>query len=70
MTIALLEKGARNKSWDGSGFKRMLVWSEEQEEKTGADQENRDDAMWSKTKVSKKRYKIGFIKIVSSFGTA
>ncbi|XP_061319823.1 bifunctional 3'-5' exonuclease/ATP-dependent helicase WRN [Pezoporus flaviventris] len=50
MTIALLEKGDRNKSWDGSGFKRMLVWSEEQEEKTGANQENREDAMWSKTK--------------------
>ncbi|KAM9030389.1 bifunctional 3'-5' exonuclease/ATP-dependent helicase WRN isoform 1-T1 [Ara ararauna] len=50
MTIALLEKGDRNKSWDGSGFKRMLVWSEKQEEKTGADQENREDAMWSKTK--------------------
>ncbi|XP_065541047.1 bifunctional 3'-5' exonuclease/ATP-dependent helicase WRN isoform X1 [Lathamus discolor] len=50
MTIALLEKGDRSKSWDGSGFKRMLVWSEEQEEKTGADQENREDAMWSKTK--------------------
>ncbi|XP_030899475.2 bifunctional 3'-5' exonuclease/ATP-dependent helicase WRN isoform X2 [Melopsittacus undulatus] len=50
MTIALWEKGDRNKSWGGSGFKRMLVWSEEQEEKTGADQENREDAIWSKTK--------------------
>ncbi|XP_030335267.1 Werner syndrome ATP-dependent helicase homolog isoform X8 [Strigops habroptila] len=50
MTIALLEKEDRNKSWDGSGFKRMLVWSERQEEKTGADQANREDATWSKTK--------------------
>uniref|UniRef100_A0A8B9IVG9 DNA 3'-5' helicase n=1 Tax=Amazona collaria TaxID=241587 RepID=A0A8B9IVG9_9PSIT len=70
MTIALLDKGDRNKSWDGSGFKRMLVWSEKQEEKTGADQENREDAMWSKTKVSNKRYKIAFVKTVSSFGAA
>uniref|UniRef100_A0A672UYF9 DNA 3'-5' helicase n=1 Tax=Strigops habroptila TaxID=2489341 RepID=A0A672UYF9_STRHB len=62
MTIALLEKEDRNKSWDGSGFKRMLVWSERQEEKTGADQANREDATWSKTKVSKKRCKTGFVK--------
>ncbi|KFR01889.1 Werner syndrome ATP-dependent helicase, partial [Nipponia nippon] len=55
MTIALLEKEDRNKSQDGSRVKRMLVWSEGQQEKTGADQASREDALWSKTKVSKRR---------------
>ncbi|XP_075276957.1 bifunctional 3'-5' exonuclease/ATP-dependent helicase WRN isoform X3 [Opisthocomus hoazin] len=50
MTIALLEKEDRNKSQDGSGVKRMLVWSDEQQEKTGADQASREDALWSKPK--------------------
>nr|XP_009914823.1 PREDICTED: Werner syndrome ATP-dependent helicase isoform X1 [Haliaeetus albicilla] len=50
MTIALLEKEDRKKSQDGSGVKRMLVWSEGQQEKTGADQASREDALWSKTK--------------------
>ncbi|NXW24710.1 WRN helicase, partial [Circaetus pectoralis] len=50
MTIALLEKENRKKSQDGSGVKRMLVWSEGQQEKTGADQASREDALWSKTK--------------------
>ncbi|XP_075566046.1 bifunctional 3'-5' exonuclease/ATP-dependent helicase WRN isoform X2 [Pelecanus crispus] len=50
MTIALLEKEDRKKSQDGSGVKRMLVWSEGQQEKRGADQASREDALWSKTK--------------------
>ncbi|XP_068259879.1 bifunctional 3'-5' exonuclease/ATP-dependent helicase WRN isoform X2 [Nyctibius grandis] len=50
MTIALLEKEDRNKPQDGSGVRRMLVWSEGQQEKTGADQASRQDALWSKTK--------------------
>lgn len=50
MTIALLEKEDRNKSQDGSGVKRMLVWSEGQQEKTGAAQASREDALCSKTK--------------------
>ncbi|KFV43497.1 Werner syndrome ATP-dependent helicase, partial [Gavia stellata] len=50
MTIALLEKEDRNKSRGGSGVKRMLVWSEGEQEETGADQASRDDALWSKTK--------------------
>ncbi|NXF39868.1 WRN helicase, partial [Nyctibius bracteatus] len=50
MTIALLEKEGRNKSQDGSGVRRMLVWSEGQQEKAGADQASREDALWSKTK--------------------
>ncbi|KAM9381721.1 bifunctional 3'-5' exonuclease/ATP-dependent helicase WRN isoform 2-T2 [Phaethornis superciliosus] len=49
MTIALLEKD-RSKSQDGSGVRRMLVWSEGQQEKTGTDQASREDALWSKTK--------------------
>ncbi|XP_049671326.1 bifunctional 3'-5' exonuclease/ATP-dependent helicase WRN isoform X4 [Accipiter gentilis] len=52
MTIALLEKEDRKKSQDDSGVKRMLVWSEGQQEKTGADQASREDALWSKTKSS------------------
>uniref|UniRef100_A0A8C0BHV3 DNA 3'-5' helicase n=1 Tax=Buteo japonicus TaxID=224669 RepID=A0A8C0BHV3_9AVES len=62
MTIALLEKEDRKKSQDGSGVKRMLVWSEGQQEKTGADKASREDALWNKTKVSKRRYKTGFVK--------
>uniref|UniRef100_A0A8C3PHS7 DNA 3'-5' helicase n=1 Tax=Calidris pygmaea TaxID=425635 RepID=A0A8C3PHS7_9CHAR len=54
MTIALLEKEGRNKSQDVSRVKRMLVWSEGQQEKAEADQASRKDALWSKTKVSKK----------------
>ncbi|KAM6206433.1 bifunctional 3'-5' exonuclease/ATP-dependent helicase WRN isoform 4-T5 [Sarcoramphus papa] len=50
MTIALLEKEDRNKSQNGSGVKRMLVWSEGQQEKTGAAQASREDALCSKTK--------------------
>ncbi|NXN32330.1 WRN helicase, partial [Nycticryphes semicollaris] len=50
MTIALLEKEARNKSQDGSNVKRMLVWSEGEPEKTGANQASRKDALWNKTK--------------------
>ncbi|KAM6268232.1 bifunctional 3'-5' exonuclease/ATP-dependent helicase WRN [Spheniscus humboldti] len=49
MTIALLEKEDRNKSQHGSGIKRMLVWSEGQQEKTGADEASGEDALWSKT---------------------
>ncbi|XP_014816399.1 PREDICTED: Werner syndrome ATP-dependent helicase isoform X3 [Calidris pugnax] len=54
MTIALLEKEGRNKSQDVSRVKRMLVWSEGQQEKAEADQASRKDALGSKTKVSKK----------------
>uniref|UniRef100_A0A8B9MZL9 DNA 3'-5' helicase n=1 Tax=Accipiter nisus TaxID=211598 RepID=A0A8B9MZL9_9AVES len=50
MTIALLEKEDRKKSQDGSGVKKMLVWSEGQQEKKRADQASREDALWSKTK--------------------
>ncbi|XP_072718147.1 bifunctional 3'-5' exonuclease/ATP-dependent helicase WRN isoform X2 [Ciconia boyciana] len=50
MTIALLEKEDRNKPQDGSGVRRMLVWSEGQQEKRGADQASREDALSSKTK--------------------
>ncbi|XP_050751560.1 bifunctional 3'-5' exonuclease/ATP-dependent helicase WRN isoform X1 [Gymnogyps californianus] len=50
MTIALLEKEDRNKSQNGSGVKRMLVWSEGQQEKTGAAQASTEDALCSKTK--------------------
>ncbi|NXV24043.1 WRN helicase, partial [Cepphus grylle] len=52
MTIALLEKENRSKSKDGSGVKKMLVWSEGQQEKTGADKAGREDALWSKTKAN------------------
>ncbi|NWS63750.1 WRN helicase, partial [Chunga burmeisteri] len=57
MTIVLLEKEDRNKSQDGSGVKRMLVWPDGQQLKTGAYQASREDALWSETKVSKRRYK-------------
>ncbi|KAM6076888.1 bifunctional 3'-5' exonuclease/ATP-dependent helicase WRN isoform 6-T7 [Chlamydotis macqueenii] len=50
MTIALLEKEDRRKSKDGSGVKRMLVWSSEQKEKTEANQASREETLWSKTK--------------------
>ncbi|NWY54401.1 WRN helicase, partial [Chionis minor] len=50
MTIALLGKEDRNKSQDGLGVKRMLVWPEGQQEKTGAGEASREDALWSKTK--------------------
>ncbi|NWU87348.1 WRN helicase, partial [Onychorhynchus coronatus] len=53
MTIALLEKEDRNKSQDGLGIKRRLVWPEGQQEKTGADQASREGALWKKTQVSK-----------------
>ncbi|NWI59408.1 WRN helicase, partial [Calyptomena viridis] len=49
MMIALLEKEARNKSQDGLGIKRRLVWPEGQQEKTGADQASREGALWNKT---------------------
>ncbi|NXT40173.1 WRN helicase, partial [Pelecanoides urinatrix] len=50
MTIVLLEKEDRNKSQDGSGVRRRLEWSEGQQEKTGANQASREDALWDKTK--------------------
>ncbi|KFW94873.1 Werner syndrome ATP-dependent helicase, partial [Phalacrocorax carbo] len=54
MTIALLEKEARNKSQDGSGVKRALMWSERQQEKSRADPASGEDTLWSKTKVSRR----------------
>ncbi|XP_075006442.1 bifunctional 3'-5' exonuclease/ATP-dependent helicase WRN isoform X12 [Calonectris borealis] len=50
MTIVLLEKEDRNKSQGGSGVRRRLEWSEGQQEKTGADQASRENALWNKTK--------------------
>ncbi|NWS70781.1 WRN helicase, partial [Crotophaga sulcirostris] len=50
MTIALLEKEDRNKAQGSLSVKRMLVWSDGQQEKTGADQASREDALWNKTK--------------------
>ncbi|KAM6345869.1 bifunctional 3'-5' exonuclease/ATP-dependent helicase WRN isoform 2-T6 [Podargus strigoides] len=50
MTIALLEKEDRNKSQDGSGVRRMLMWSEGQLGKKGTDQASREDDLGSKTK--------------------
>nr|XP_021143245.1 LOW QUALITY PROTEIN: Werner syndrome ATP-dependent helicase [Columba livia] len=50
MTIALLEKENRNKSRDGSSVKKKLVWSDGQQEKTGADQASKEDASWNETK--------------------
>ncbi|KAM6136448.1 bifunctional 3'-5' exonuclease/ATP-dependent helicase WRN isoform 7-T9 [Phoenicopterus ruber ruber] len=50
MTIALLEKEDKKKSRGGSSVNRMLVWSDEQQEKKGADQASREDALWNKTK--------------------
>lgn len=48
MMIVLLEKEHRNKSKDGLGIKRRLVWPEVQQEKTGADQASRGGALWNK----------------------
>ncbi|NXD87896.1 WRN helicase, partial [Halcyon senegalensis] len=50
MTIALLEKEDRKKSQGGSSVKRMLVLSDGQREKTGADEARKEDALRSKTK--------------------
>lgn len=50
----LLEKENRNKSRDGSSVKKKLVWSDGQQEKTGADQASKEDASWNETKVSKR----------------
>ncbi|XP_031966469.1 Werner syndrome ATP-dependent helicase isoform X2 [Corvus moneduloides] len=47
MMIVLLEKEHRNKSKDGLGIKRRLVWPEGQQEKTGADQASRGGALWN-----------------------
>ncbi|NWT75808.1 WRN helicase, partial [Prunella himalayana] len=47
MMIVLLEKEKRNKSQDGSGIKRRLVWPEGQQGKTGADQARREGALWN-----------------------
>ncbi|XP_064567475.1 bifunctional 3'-5' exonuclease/ATP-dependent helicase WRN isoform X1 [Zonotrichia leucophrys gambelii] len=52
MMIVLLEKENRNKSQDGLGFKRRLVWPEGQQGKTGADQARREGALWNKTQGS------------------
>lgn len=52
MTVALLEKEDRDKPRDVSGVKRMLVWSEQQQEETGAGQARGAGALWSKPKVS------------------
>ncbi|KAM6269951.1 bifunctional 3'-5' exonuclease/ATP-dependent helicase WRN [Porphyrio hochstetteri] len=61
MTIVLLEKEARSKPQDGSAVRRMLVWPEGQQGKTGADQASRENALWNKQKVSKRRYKTVFL---------
>lgn len=53
MAIVLLEKRDGSKSKYGSGAKRMLVLSDKQQEKTGADQTSRGKALWSGRKVSK-----------------
>ncbi|NXT18307.1 WRN helicase, partial [Syrrhaptes paradoxus] len=50
MTIALLEREDKNKSQDGSSVRRMLVWSDGQQEKQGADEASRGEALWNKTK--------------------
>uniref|UniRef100_A0A8C5X5H7 DNA 3'-5' helicase n=1 Tax=Malurus cyaneus samueli TaxID=2593467 RepID=A0A8C5X5H7_9PASS len=49
MVIALLEKEDKNKSQDGSGIKRRLVWPEGKQEKTEADQASREGVLWDKT---------------------
>ncbi|NWV23071.1 WRN helicase, partial [Origma solitaria] len=49
MMIALLEKDDRNKSQEGLGIKRRLVWPEGQQEKTGPNQISREGALWNKT---------------------
>uniref|UniRef100_U3I2H1 Bifunctional 3'-5' exonuclease/ATP-dependent helicase WRN n=1 Tax=Anas platyrhynchos platyrhynchos TaxID=8840 RepID=U3I2H1_ANAPP len=60
MAIALLEKENGNKAQRGSGAKRVLVWSDGQQEKRGADQASKEDALWSEKKVSKRSYKNSF----------
>ncbi|XP_035404798.1 bifunctional 3'-5' exonuclease/ATP-dependent helicase WRN isoform X2 [Cygnus atratus] len=50
MAIALLEKENGNKAQRGSGVKRVLVWSDGQQEKRGADQASKEDALWSERK--------------------
>uniref|UniRef100_A0A8B9VLN0 Bifunctional 3'-5' exonuclease/ATP-dependent helicase WRN n=1 Tax=Anas zonorhyncha TaxID=75864 RepID=A0A8B9VLN0_9AVES len=52
MAIALLEKENGNKAQRGSGAKRMLVWSDGQQEKRGADQASKEDALWSEKKLT------------------
>ncbi|NXU91217.1 WRN helicase, partial [Xiphorhynchus elegans] len=47
MMIALLEKEDRNKSQDGLGIKRRLVWPEVQQEKPEAEQASRESALWN-----------------------
>ncbi|NXX29520.1 WRN helicase, partial [Nicator chloris] len=47
MMIALLEKENRNRSQDGLGIKRRLVWPEGQQGKRGADQASREGALWN-----------------------
>ncbi|NXE99238.1 WRN helicase, partial [Menura novaehollandiae] len=47
MMIALLEKEERNKSQDGLGIRRRLVWPEGQQEKRGTDQAGRESALWN-----------------------
>ncbi|NXY18001.1 WRN helicase, partial [Atrichornis clamosus] len=49
MVITLLEKEERNKSREGLGIKRRLVWPEGQQGKTGADQASRKGALWNET---------------------
>lgn len=61
MAIALLEKENGNKAQRGSGVKRVLVWSDGQQEKRGADQASKEDALWSERKVSKRSYKSSFV---------
>ncbi|NWU72009.1 WRN helicase, partial [Pterocles burchelli] len=50
MTIALLEREDKNKSQDGSSVRRMLVWSDGQQEKPGAGEASRKESLWNKTK--------------------
>ncbi|KAM9192793.1 bifunctional 3'-5' exonuclease/ATP-dependent helicase WRN isoform 1-T1 [Mergus octosetaceus] len=50
MAIALLEKENGNKAQRGSSVKRVLVWSDGQQEKRGADQASKEDALWSERK--------------------
>ncbi|XP_037990408.1 Werner syndrome ATP-dependent helicase isoform X3 [Motacilla alba alba] len=52
MMIVLLEKEGGNKSQDGLGIKRRLVWPEGQQGKTGADQAKREGALWNKNQAA------------------
>uniref|UniRef100_A0A8B9IBJ8 DNA 3'-5' helicase n=1 Tax=Anser brachyrhynchus TaxID=132585 RepID=A0A8B9IBJ8_9AVES len=61
MAIALLEKENGNKAQRGSAVKRVLVWSDGQQEKRGAYQASKEDALWSERKVSKRSYKTRFV---------